>query len=97
MKIKALIILMISMGIVGTIYHKKFFLSLLLSLELLLLKLIVYNIYTAVTTRNVEFTSFSIFIVALSAVEARVGISLIALLSRKFVESRIKTLKTLKS
>ena len=87
---------MITLGLISAIYHKKFFLSLLLRLEMLLLKLILYKIYIGIIRGKPKFTTFSIFIIALSAVEARIGISLIALLSRRFQRTNIRLLKTLK-
>lgn len=96
MKITQLIFLMVTLGAVRTLYHNKFFLSILLRLELLLLKLITYKVYISIITKNLEFRTFSIFILSLSAVEASIGISLIALLSRKFSERRISLLKTLR-
>nr|YP_010429257.1 NADH dehydrogenase subunit 4L [Ophiactis savignyi]USQ67423.1 NADH dehydrogenase subunit 4L [Ophiactis savignyi] len=97
MNITQLIFLMVTLGAISTLYHNKFFLSILLSLELLLLNLITYNVYIAITTNNLEFSTFSIFILSLSAVEASIGISIIALLSRNFTESSITILNTLRN
>ena len=96
MKILALITLVLILAGISMLYNTKYILTILLALELMLLKLIVFNIYVAFEHGKLKLTQFSIFILTLSAVEARIGISLIALLSRKFLRARVDKLKTLK-
>lgn len=55
-----------------------------------------FNFALSLIKGNNSFIITSIFILALAAVEARIGISLVTLISRKFQNSRIKTLSLLK-
>jgi len=96
MNLSFLIVLVLIIGLLRAIYHKKFLLSILLRLELMMLNIIVFNIYIGILNSTPYFTAYSVFILALSAVEASIGISLISILSRKFSEVRVITLRTLK-
>jgi len=95
MSIIYITIIILFIGTMGIVFNKKFLLSLLITLEFLLLKTIIFNIYIGVVADNFVYTHLSIFILALSAVEARIGISLISLLSRNLQEVTLKNLKTL--
>ncbi|WP_143440805.1 NADH-quinone oxidoreductase subunit K [Klebsiella pneumoniae] len=96
MDLISLITFTVRLGLVSLLYKKKYLLSLLLSLELVLLKIIVYILYLSTLTNNQAFMAFSIFVLALSAIEARIGISLLALISRQFSKTRIIKINKLK-
>jgi NADH:ubiquinone oxidoreductase subunit K len=78
------------------IYKKKFFLSLLISLELIFLNLVTFKFIITLTHHDFSYLRFSLFLLALAAVDARIGISIITLISRKFSECRITKLNLLK-
>nr|UEP17951.1 NADH dehydrogenase subunit 4L [Ophiocreas oedipus] len=84
-------------AILSLFFHKKFLLSILLSLELLLLNIIILNIITNLNNNNSIFINFSILILALSAIEASIGISLLTLINRNFNNSNITSLNILKN
>lgn len=83
-------------AMISIIYKKKFLLSILIALELILLKLIILNIISSLNLNYKINFSFSLFLLTLSAIEARVGISILALISRKFKTKRIKSINLLK-
>nr|YP_010729359.1 NADH dehydrogenase subunit 4L [Ophioleila elegans]WED07064.1 NADH dehydrogenase subunit 4L [Ophioleila elegans] len=92
-----LIIIITAIGLISLIYQNKFLLSLLISLELILLNLMAFNLYASLITSNSNYTIFSLYIIALSAVEASIGISLISLISRNFNNTSILNLNILKN
>jgi len=69
---------------------------LLLRIEVILLNIILLNLYLRITSSNPNYSSFSIFIIAISAVEASIGISIISLISRKFTSTKIANTNSLK-
>nr|YP_009730179.1 NADH dehydrogenase subunit 4L [Ophiopholis mirabilis]QHT54261.1 NADH dehydrogenase subunit 4L [Ophiopholis mirabilis]UFQ25352.1 NADH dehydrogenase subunit 4L [Ophiopholis mirabilis] len=97
MEIVTLITLVIVLAIISMMYNTNYILTMLLSLEVILLNLTVFNIYLSFENSNLNLTQFSIFILTLSAVEASIGISLIALLSRNFSSANVDSLNTLKN
>jgi NADH:ubiquinone oxidoreductase subunit K len=93
-----LLIVLISFftAVIRIIYKKKFLLSILISLELMLLNLIILKIILSFKLgKRIKF-SFSIFLLTLSAIEARIGISLLALITRKFKTNKINKVNILK-
>nr|YP_009730166.1 NADH dehydrogenase subunit 4L [Ophiopholis japonica]QHT54222.1 NADH dehydrogenase subunit 4L [Ophiopholis japonica] len=97
MNIIILITLVIILAGISIIYNTKYILTILLALELILLNLTVFNVYISFEHSNLNLAQFSIFILTLSAVEASIGISLIALLSRNFSSTSVDNLNTLKN
>uniref|UniRef100_A0AAU6QCK2 NADH-ubiquinone oxidoreductase chain 4L n=1 Tax=Ophiothrix sp. TaxID=2909811 RepID=A0AAU6QCK2_9ECHI len=91
------ILIIISIGIVSVIYNNKFLLSIIISLEFLILNTITLNIYSSLLNEDQTFIYSSIFILALSAVEASIGISLVSLLSRNLNEVSLVNLNSLNS
>nr|YP_010937547.1 NADH dehydrogenase subunit 4L [Ophiothrix exigua]WKW95556.1 NADH dehydrogenase subunit 4L [Ophiothrix exigua] len=85
------------LGGISIVYNNKFLLSILISLEFLLLNTIIFNIYAGILNNDYSYPHLSIFILALSAVEASIGISLVALLSRNLIEVTLSKLNTLKT
>nr|YP_001905899.1 NADH dehydrogenase subunit 4L [Ophiura albida]CAL50576.1 NADH dehydrogenase subunit 4L [Ophiura albida] len=84
-------------AMISIIYNKKFLLSILIALELILLNLIILNIISSLNLNyNINF-SFSLFLLTLSAIEASVGISILALISRNFNTNSIKSINLLKN
>lgn len=90
------IFLILLLGAIRLINKKKFLLSLIISLEFLLLKRLAVAIYAFLLGTSTKLTHVAIFILALSAVEARIGVSLVSLLSRKLNEVGISNLSNLK-
>uniref|UniRef100_A0AAU6PWU2 NADH-ubiquinone oxidoreductase chain 4L n=1 Tax=Macrophiothrix sp. TaxID=3135532 RepID=A0AAU6PWU2_9ECHI len=82
---------------ISIIYNSKFLLSVIISLEFVILNSIALIIYTGLLTNNPHYIQTSIFILALSAVEASIGVSLVALLSRNLSEVSLNNLNTLKT
>lgn len=97
MKITKIILFTLVLGGLSVVYNNKFLLSILISLEFLLLKTIIFKVYVGYIKRDHTFNYLSIFILALSAVEASIGISFVSLLSRKLSEVTLKNLNTLKT
>lgn len=83
--------------LLSLVYKKKFFLSILICLEIILLNLVIFNFIIYKLKNQPNFLTFSLLLIALAAIEARVGISIIALISRKFSKKKIKRLKLLKN
>nr|YP_009545837.1 NADH dehydrogenase subunit 4L [Gorgonocephalus chilensis]AYO99629.1 NADH dehydrogenase subunit 4L [Gorgonocephalus chilensis] len=94
-----IIIILISnaTAIISIFFNKKFLLSILLSLELILLNLIILNLVMNIQNGNLIFISFSLIILTLSAIEASIGISLLTLINRNFNNSNINNLNILKN
>jgi len=83
-------------SITSIVYKKTFFLSILISFEIILLNTLIFKFFTKILTKNPKTYTFSLYILTLAAVEASIGISIISLISRKFKKTRIKTTNTLK-
>nr|YP_009680562.1 NADH dehydrogenase subunit 4L [Ophioplocus japonicus]QDH07336.1 NADH dehydrogenase subunit 4L [Ophioplocus japonicus] len=92
-----ILIISTSLSLISIIYNKKFFLSLLLGLESILLNLLIFNFIITFTQETTPLNAFSIFILTLSAIEASTGIAIITLINRNFNESNIYSLNTLKN
>uniref|UniRef100_A0AAU8HNT3 NADH-ubiquinone oxidoreductase chain 4L n=1 Tax=Silax daleus TaxID=3230861 RepID=A0AAU8HNT3_9ECHI len=84
-------------GFLSMIYKKNFFLSILLCLEIILLNLIIFNFILYNINGQINFLSFSLFLIALAAVEASIGISIITLITRNFSLNNIISLNLLKN
>nr|YP_009651553.1 NADH dehydrogenase subunit 4L [Amphiura digitula]QDA81577.1 NADH dehydrogenase subunit 4L [Amphiura digitula]QHT54235.1 NADH dehydrogenase subunit 4L [Amphiura digitula] len=84
-------------GILSIIYKKKFFLSILISLEVILLNIVILNFILFLINGSFNFIAFSLFIIALAAVEASIGISIMTLISRNFSNNNIISLNLLKN
>nr|YP_009730153.1 NADH dehydrogenase subunit 4L [Amphiura sinicola]QHT54209.1 NADH dehydrogenase subunit 4L [Amphiura sinicola] len=84
-------------GLTSMINNKKFFLSLLISLELIFLNLIVLNFLSSLSSGNNNFFCFSLFLLTLAAVDASLGISIITLINRNFNESSLTSISSLKN
>nr|BDG62546.1 NADH dehydrogenase subunit 4L [Amphiophiura penichra] len=96
-----LILLIVSFSTISAIisifYNKKFLLSILIALELIILNLVVMNIIGSFNlNENLNF-SFSLFLLTISAVEASVGISILSLISRNFGTNSIYSTNLLKN
>ncbi len=96
MRIFGFIVLVLILGTIRILYKKKFLLSVIIALEFLLLNRIALLVYLRVRKRDLRFLHLSIFVIALSAVEARIGISILSFLSRKLSEVKLRGLRTLK-
>nr|YP_009545858.1 NADH dehydrogenase subunit 4L [Ophionotus victoriae]AYO99650.1 NADH dehydrogenase subunit 4L [Ophionotus victoriae] len=84
-------------AIISIVYNKNFLLSILIALELILLNLIVFNIIVSSNLNESINLSFSLFLLTLSAIEASVGISVLALISRNFNSNSISSTNLLKN
>nr|YP_009989790.1 NADH dehydrogenase subunit 4L [Ophiura kinbergi]QNN00522.1 NADH dehydrogenase subunit 4L [Ophiura kinbergi] len=82
---------------ISIIYNKNFLLSILIALELLLLNLLIVNIFISNNLTNSISLSFSLFLLTLSAIEASIGISILALISRNFNTNSINSINLLKN
>lgn len=83
-------------AIIRIIYKKKFLLSILIALELILLNLIILKVLASYKFKYGLNLSFSLFLLTLSAIEARIGISILSLITRKFRTNNISSVKLLK-
>nr|YP_009545871.1 NADH dehydrogenase subunit 4L [Ophioplinthus brevirima]AYO99663.1 NADH dehydrogenase subunit 4L [Ophioplinthus brevirima] len=96
-----LILLVISFSTISAIisifYNKNFLLSVLIALELIILNLVILNIISAFNLNSNLNFSFSLFLLTLSAVEASIGISILALISRNFNTNSITSINLLKN
>nr|YP_010570392.1 NADH dehydrogenase subunit 4L [Ophiophthalmus serratus]UZG65880.1 NADH dehydrogenase subunit 4L [Ophiophthalmus serratus] len=88
--------ILIPFNILSIIYNKNFILSILLALESLLLIILSINFIISYFFIN-DFISqnFSLFIIALAAIEASIGLSILTLISRNFNECNINQLNLL--
>nr|AYO99689.1 NADH dehydrogenase subunit 4L [Ophiosteira sp. Op725.7] len=84
-------------AIISIFYNKNFLLSILIALELIILNLILLNIISAFNLNNNLNVSFSLFLLTLSAIEASIGISILALISRNFNTNSITSTNLLKN
>uniref|UniRef100_A0AAU6PWY9 NADH-ubiquinone oxidoreductase chain 4L n=1 Tax=Ophiomonas sp. TaxID=3135530 RepID=A0AAU6PWY9_9ECHI len=84
-------------GLLSIIYKKTFFLSILLGLEIVLLNLITFNFLISISLGQPSFLPLSLFLIALAAIEASLGISIITLISRNFSESSLNNINLLKN
>nr|QNQ65309.1 NADH dehydrogenase subunit 4L [Amphiura sp. JN-2020] len=84
-------------ALLSMVYKKNFFLSLLISLELIFLNLVVFNFIIAFSGGGLPIFTFSLFLLALAAVDASIGISLIALINRNFNENSLNAVSLLKN
>nr|NP_957756.1 NADH dehydrogenase subunit 4L [Ophiopholis aculeata]AAR01200.1 NADH dehydrogenase 4L [Ophiopholis aculeata] len=96
MNITTLISITVVLGGISILYNTKYILTILLALELILLNLTAFNVYLSVEHSNLNLSNYHIYL-TLSAIEASIGISLIALLSRNFSSTSIDSLNTLKN
>nr|CBH40127.1 NADH dehydrogenase subunit 4L [Amphipholis squamata] len=85
------------LGLLSIVYKKAFFLSILVSLEIILLNIIMFNFFTILSNGNPTPLTLSLFILALAAVEASIGVSIITLISRNFSNNSISSLNILKN
>nr|YP_009545885.1 NADH dehydrogenase subunit 4L [Ophiosteira antarctica]AYO99677.1 NADH dehydrogenase subunit 4L [Ophiosteira antarctica] len=96
-----LILLVTSFSIISAIlsifYNKNFLLSILIALELIILNLVILNIIGSFSLNNNLNFSFSLFLLTLSAIEASIGISILALISRNFNTNSIISTNLLKN
>lgn len=81
---------------ISIIYKKQFLLSILIALESILLKLVMLKIISSYKYRKRINFSLSLFLITLSAIEASIGISILALISRKLKSKKIYSIKLLK-
>nr|YP_010120061.1 NADH dehydrogenase subunit 4L [Amphioplus laevis]QRC36792.1 NADH dehydrogenase subunit 4L [Amphioplus laevis] len=91
------LIFSIVLGLLSIIYKKNFFLSILISLEIILLNIIIFNYILSFLSGSLNLSILSLFIITLAAVEASIGISIVTLISRNFNQSNILSLSTLKN
>nr|YP_025937.1 NADH dehydrogenase subunit 4L [Ophiura luetkenii]AAO65629.1 NADH dehydrogenase subunit 4L [Ophiura luetkenii] len=84
-------------AIISIIYNKNFLLSILIALESILLNLIMLNIFSSYNFSNSINLSLSLFLLTLSAIEASIGISILALITRNFNTNSIYSINLLKN
>nr|YP_009700147.1 NADH dehydrogenase subunit 4L [Ophiura sarsii]QEP94699.1 NADH dehydrogenase subunit 4L [Ophiura sarsii]QHT54196.1 NADH dehydrogenase subunit 4L [Ophiura sarsii]QYF07882.1 NADH dehydrogenase subunit 4 [Ophiura sarsii] len=84
-------------AILSIVYNKNFLLSILIALESILLNLIMLNILSSFNINNSIGFSLSLFLLTLSAIEASIGISILALITRNFNTNSIYSINLLKN
>nr|BDG62533.1 NADH dehydrogenase subunit 4L [Ophiocten ludwigi] len=84
-------------AIISIIYNKNFLLSILIALELIILNLIILNVLASYNFNYGLNFSFSLFLLALSAIEASIGISILSLITRNFSTNNISSVNLLKN
>lgn len=91
-----LIFLTFFCGLFSVVFNNKFFLSLLIRLEIILINLMAFVFYLNIIQSDVRTLIFAPYILTFSAIEASIGISLMTLLSRNSNTNKLKLLKVLK-
>lgn len=90
------VLILIPLKLLRIIYKKKFILPIILALERILLIIISTNfIITYFFINNYIKIKLSLFIIALAAIEARIGLSILTLITRNFRECSIIQLNLL--
>nr|UDD74668.1 NADH dehydrogenase subunit 4L [Histampica sp. h LQ-2021]WKW95569.1 NADH dehydrogenase subunit 4L [Histampica sp. CS049] len=92
-----LIFLTFFCGLFSVVFNNKFFLSLLISLEIILINLMAFVFYLNIIQSDVSTLIFAPYILTFSAIEASIGISLMTLLSRNSNTNNLNLLNVLKS
>merc|ERR1712031_42638 len=90
-------VMSILLALIRIILKKKYLLSVLICIERILLKLLVLKFFTTLITGSLYFQNFTLFLLTMSAVEARVGVALLTLVTRRFKTKKINNLKILKT
>uniref|UniRef100_A0AAU6PXL4 NADH-ubiquinone oxidoreductase chain 4L n=1 Tax=Macrophiothrix sp. TaxID=3135532 RepID=A0AAU6PXL4_9ECHI len=93
----SLFVIIFILGTISVFYNNKFLLSVIISLEFLLLNTITLIIYSGIVNNETQLIQAAIFILALSAIEASIGVSIVALLSRNLSEVTFNKLNALKN